>query len=74
MTHLDHDFKSVCQRTQQAERRIARQQELVAILMERGEPVGSVSDSLVAMHANLATLRTQRSEMARQLRYRARRR
>jgi len=74
MSMLDHEFKAVCQRTEQAERRIARQQALVAMLMEKGQPVDAVSGSLGAMHATLSELRMQRSEMARQLRYRARKR
>ena len=72
MSHLDLDFKTLCQRTEQAERSISRQQELMSVLIEKGQPVDSVSHSLPAMQAMLKQLRTQRSEMARQLRYRAR--
>jgi hypothetical protein len=74
MSLLDHEFKTLCQRTDQAERRIARHQELVATKRQRGEAVEAETGFLVVLQTTLQQLRAQRSEMARQLRYRARRR
>ena len=72
MTELDFEFQTVCHRTAQAEKRFARQQELVAMLMAKGQPTNEVEASLTVANAALLTLRTQRSDMARQLRDRAR--
>jgi hypothetical protein len=72
MTELDFEFQTVCHRTTQAEKRLARQRELVAMLAAKGQPTGDLEASLTATDAALHSLRTQRSDMARKIRYRAR--
>ena len=74
MPAFDHDFKTVCQRAEQAARRIVRQQALMAMLIEKGQPVAELENSLHDMHETYNVLRVQRAEMARRLRGRARRR
>jgi len=72
MTELDFEFQTVCHRTAQAEKRLARQQELVTMLAAKGQPTGDIEASLTATNAALLSLRTQRSDMARKMRVRAR--
>jgi len=72
MTDLDFTFQTVCHRTLQAEKRLARHQELVAMLAAKGQPTTEVEATLGAVHAMLGALRAQRSDIARKLRYRAR--
>jgi hypothetical protein len=72
MTELDFEFQTVCHRTIQTEKRIARQLELATLLTEKGQPTADVQASLSAMHATLGDLRAKRSDMARKLRYQAR--
>lgn len=72
MTELDFEFQTVCHRTTQAEKRLARQQALVAMLTEKGQLTAEVEASVSACSSALLSLRTQRSDMARKLRTRAR--
>jgi hypothetical protein len=73
MTELDFEFQTVCHRTIQAEKRLARQQALVAMLTEKGEPVETVTATLGETHVTLGALRAQRAEIAKKLRLKARR-
>ena len=73
MTELDFAFQTVCHRTLQAEKRLARRQELIAMLTAKGQPTTEVEASLGVVHAMLGSLRAQRSDIARKLRHRARR-
>src|SRR5690242_19547975 len=68
MTELDLAFQTVCHRTLQAEKSLARQQALIAMLASKGQVPNEVEASLSATHARLGTLRAQRAEMARLLR------
>jgi hypothetical protein len=72
VTELDFEFQTVCHRTSQAEKRLARQQALVAMLSAKGQPTGEIQATLNVANATLLDLRTQRSDIARKLRYRAR--
>jgi hypothetical protein len=72
MTELDFTFQTICHRTIQAEKRLARHHELVAKLAAKGQPTTEVEASLGAVHAVLGALRAQRSDIARKLRFRAR--
>lgn len=72
MTELDFEFQTVCHRTTQAEKRLARQRDLVTMLASKGQPTAEIEASLIATNAALLNLRTQRSDMARKIRVRAR--
>jgi hypothetical protein len=72
MTELDFEFQTVCHRAIQAEKRLARQQALVAMLAEKGECVEAVAATLGETHTALGALRAQRAEIAKKLRLKAR--
>ena len=72
MTELDFAFQTVCHRTVQAEKSLARRQELIAMLAAKGQPTADVEASLGVVHAMLGALRAQRSDIARKLRHRSR--
>src|SRR5690349_7527566 len=72
MTELDFEFQTVCHRTIQAEKRLARQQALIAVLAQKGEPVETVTATIGETHMALGALRARRAEMAKKLRVKAR--
>src|SRR5258706_954789 len=48
MTELDFEFQTVCHRTHQAEKHLARQQALVAMLAAKGQDTAEAEPSLTA--------------------------